>query len=404
MSSIQHVFITGCKGIPAQYGGFETFVEKLTEHRIDQRIQYHVACLSNKTDQFEHNDAHCFDIRVPNIGSAKAIYYDIAALRYCYNYIRANKISHPIVYILACRIGPYAGLFKRLIHRAGGVLYINPDGHEWKRGKWSWPVQKYWMVSEKLMVKHSDLIICDSMNIKKYIHATYPRYRPNTTFIPYGAETKRSTLSDCSPAVSKWFGEKQVQPKEYYLVVGRFVPENNYFAIISEFIRSATDKALVLITGVSNTTFYEKLRMVTNFDQDERIKFVGTVYDQELLQYIRENAYAYLHGHEVGGTNPSLLEALANTELNLLLDVGFNREVAEDGALYWTKEGHSLSELITAADGLSEDEITLLGKRARKRIEDIYNWPYVTEQYEAVFGTNLLTAAPKQGVEMYGGF
>ncbi|MTV85693.1 glycosyl transferase, partial [Streptococcus pneumoniae] len=85
----------------------------------------------------------------------------------------------------------------------------------------------------------------------------------------------------------------------------------------------------------------------TGFDKDLRVKFVGTVYDQELLKYIRENAFAYFHGHEVGGTNPSLLEALASTKLNLLLDVGFNREVGEDGAIYWKKDelAHVIEEV-----------------------------------------------------------
>lgn len=93
----------------------------------------------------------------------------------------------------------------------------------------------------------------------------------------------------------------------------------------------------MLITNVEQNKFYEELREKTGFEKDKRIKFVGTVYDQELLKKIREDAYGYFHGHEVGGTNPSLLEALGSTQLNLLLDVGFNREVAEDGAMYWSK-------------------------------------------------------------------
>ena len=109
-------------------------------------------------------------------------------------------------------------------------------------------------------------------------------------------------------------------------------------------------KDFVIITNVEHNKFYEELKISTGFEQDKRIKFVGTVYDQELLKKIREQAYAYFHGHEVGGTNPSLLEALASTDLNLLLDVGFNREVAEDGALYWSKEENSLAALIENAE------------------------------------------------------
>ena len=100
---------------------------------------------------------------------------------------------------------------------------------------------------------------------------------------------------------------------------------------------------------------------------------------------IRENAYAYFHGHEVGGTNPSLLEALGSTDLNLLLDVGFNKECGEDGALYWTKEPGNLASLIEKADSMRSEEILSLGKKAHKRIEQYYSWKYISEEYEKVF-------------------
>ena len=100
---------------------------------------------------------------------------------------------------------------------------------------------------------------------------------------------------------------------------------------------------------------------------------------------IRENAYGYFHGHEVGGTNPSLLEALGSTRLNLLLDVGFNREVAEDAALYWTKEPGNLAALIDRADALNEEEIAALGAQAKARIADAYSWPYIAGRYAEVF-------------------
>ena len=108
------------------------------------------------------------------------------------------------------------------------------------------------------------------------------------------------------------------------------------------------------------------------FRSDKRIKFVGTVYDQELLKKIRENAYAYFHGHTVGGTNPSLIEALGSTDLNLLVDVGFNKEVAEDCALYWSRKPGSLAKLIDKADQMSADEITEMGRKAKKRVAEEY--------------------------------
>ena len=377
---IRNVFIIGSKGIPANYGGFETFVEKLTEKQVNKSIKYHVACLSDNNNEFEHNGARCFNVKVPNIGAAKAVYYDIVALKECIKYIKKNNIKNSIVYILACRIGPFIGYYKKQLKKLGVTLFVNPDGHEWKRAKWNAAIRQYWRVSERLMVKHADLLICDSINIEKYIKEDYKKYNPKTTFIAYGADIEKSKLSDDDETLLKWYKEKRVKAKEYYLVVGRFVPENNYETMITEFMKSNTTKDFVLITNVEQNKFYEQLRKKTGFDKDSRIKFVGTVYDQELLKKIRENAYGYFHGHEVGGTNPSLLEALATTDLNILLDVGFNREVAMDGALYFNKEEGSLCKLID--NELDNKVILNLGIKAKDRIVEEYSWINIVDKYE----------------------
>ena len=145
------VYIIGSKGIPAKYGGFETFVEKLTEFQKDKDIQYYVACMSENSaksgiteDVFEHNGATCFNIDVPNIGPARAIAYDIAALNKAIEIAKKNKDEAPVFYILACRIGPFISNLKKKIKALGGTLMVNPDGHEWLRAKWSLPVRKYW--------------------------------------------------------------------------------------------------------------------------------------------------------------------------------------------------------------------------------------------------------------------
>ena len=386
----QSVYIIGSKGIPAKYGGFETFVEKLTEYQKDSNIQYYVASMrENSTksgitdDQFEHNGAICFNIDVPNIGPARAIAYDIAAVNKAIELAKKNKDEAPIFYILACRIGPFISGLKKKIRAIGGRLLVNPDGHEWLRAKWSLPVRKYWRFSEKLMVKHADLLVCDSKNIEKYIQEDYKQYQPKTTYIAYGTDTSPSSLKADDAKVRKWYQEKGVSENGYYLVVGRFVPENNYEAMIREFIKSKSKKDFVLITNVEQNKFYDQLLQETGFDKDPRVKFVGTVYDQELLKYIRENAFAYFHGHEVGGTNPSLLEALESTKLNLLLDVGFNREVGEDGALYWKKD--QLASVIDQAEQLDVQAIENLNQKSSKRISEAFTWEKIVTDYEKVF-------------------
>ena len=382
---MQNVFIVGSKGIPGAYGGYETFVDKLTEyHQQHDSLRYHVACKGTEAGETIYHNARCFTIKVPNLGPAQAIWYDVAALDACCRYIRDNRVENAIVYILACRIGPFMGYFVRRLHRLGARVFINPDGHEWLRAKWSAPVRKYWQISERLMVKHADLVICDSVNIERYIQETYAPYKPRTTYIAYGAETRRSRLADDDAGLQAWYAEKGLKKDGYYLVVGRFVPENNYETMIREFMQSKTERDFAIIT-TADEAFLARLEERLHFRADKRIRFVGTVYDQELLMKIRENAWGYFHGHEVGGTNPSLLEAMGSTRLNLLLDVGFNREVGEDAALYWTKEPGSLASLIEYTDKLPRTEIDRLDEAARRRIETAYSWEFIASRYEEVF-------------------
>ena len=381
---MKNVFIVGSKGIPGSYGGYESFVDNLTRlHGGSSKIKYHVACKSTENGEFSYNHARCFKVKVPNIGPAQGIYYDVMALRNCCKYIENNKVETPIVYILACRIGPFTKFFQKKIHKMGGKLFLNPDGHEWKRAKWSWPVRKYWKISEKGMVKHSDLIICDSKKIEDYILETYKGISLKTTFIPYGAEVKKSKIKQEDEVLQKWYKKNKISSNRYCLIVGRLVPENNYETMVIEYMKSKLEKDLVLITD--HNDYLRKLKRRTNYEQDGRIKFVGTVYDQELLKKIRENAYAYIHGHEVGGTNPSLLEALASTKINLLLDVGFNREVAKEGALYWSKEKGDLSKLLDERIHLDDQQRDELGAKAKNRIESSYSWEHIGREYEKVF-------------------
>jgi rhamnosyltransferase len=382
---MKHVFIIGSKGIPAKYGGFETFVEYLTKRKVSEDITYHVSCLGENNDEFYYNNARCFNVKVPDVGSAKAVLYDLMSLQECIRYIKENNLNNSIVYILACRIGPFFAFYKKKLEKMGVKVFVNPDGHEWKRSKWNYWIKRYWKFSERLMVKHADLLVCDSRGIESYIQNEYRHYRPKTTFIAYGADVKASSLADNNAKLVDWYRQHQVKPFEYYLIVGRFVPENNYELMIREFMASNTKKDLVIISNVEQNAFYQQLLEKTKFDRDPRIKFVGTVYDQELLKKIREQAYGYLHGHEVGGTNPSLLEALASTKINLLLDVVFNKEVGADGALYFTKEQGSLSQLINIADQYTQEQIELLGAKAKDRIIKEYSWDKIVSHYEQLF-------------------
>lgn len=402
--AVQHVFIVGAKSI-GQYGGYETFVDRLIgEHENEPGIQYHIACkangdgfmdeskLSNITitkknkdgsvAEFIYRNAHIFKIQCPNIGPAVAICYDRAALLYGINYCKEHHIDHPVFYILTCRIGLFIWTLAFRIRAIGGKYYLNPDGHEWKRRKWNKLVRAYWKWSEKRMVNCADMIICDSVNIEKYIRSEYDV--KNTAYIAYGADISPSALSDNSPEFTEWLNDKGLKQGEYYLAVGRLVPENNYEIMIREFMGSKSKKNFALITN-ANDKFLAELEEKLHFKSDSRIKFAGTVYDKELLKKIRESAHGYLHGHEVGGTNPSLLEALGSTELNLLLNVGFNREVGQDTALYWGKEAGSLSSLIDRADRIGGELRMEYGLKAKARVKEAYSWRHIGDEYMKVW-------------------
>ncbi|WP_264739730.1 beta 1-4 rhamnosyltransferase Cps2T [Cytobacillus firmus] len=382
---MKNIFIIGSKGIPAKYGGFETFVEQLTARKVSNNIMYHVSCLGDDNNEFYHNNARCFSVKVPNVGSARAVLYDLLSLQECIKYIQEKQLKNCIVYILACRIGPFFSHYKTKLEKMGVKVFVNPDGHEWKRSKWNYWIKKYWKLSEKLMVKNADLLVCDSMGIESYVLSDYEMFSPKTTFIAYGADITPSMISNDDMKLKAWYTEHDLKSKEYFLVVGRFVPENNYELMIKEFMKSTSKKDFVLIANVEKNDFFEQLKQSTLFEQDHRIKFVGTVYDQELLKKIRENAYGYFHGHEVGGTNPSLLEALASTSLNLLLDVVFNKEVGKEGAVYFSKEPGSLASLINKVETYNLNQIEILGKAAKERIRAEYSWDKIVNDYESLF-------------------
>ena len=408
---MRHIFIIGAKSI-GQYGGYESFLDKLTEqHKNEKSIQYYIVTKANgagcmdetkllgvssvrkagvgksenqEVISFKYNNANVLKLKTLQIGAAQAILYDIRAMQWCISYIKRHHIESPIIYVLACRIGPFFKPLIEKVHSLGGKVYVNPDGHEWKRSKWPRLIRMYWKESERLMVKQADLLVCDSVIIENYIKSEYAAYSPLTVYISYGADIRKSIISDDDPKYLNWLSEHKIKPFNYYMCCGRFVPENSFEIMIREFMRSNSSRDFVIIT-TKNDRFLDKLDNRLGWRRDKRIKLVGTVYDSELLKKIRENAYGNFHGHTVGGTNPSLLEALSSTDLNLLIDVGFNRVVANDSALYWNSVEGSLSRLIDEADIMDDHQRSLYGSKAKERIKDSFSWDYIGNKYKELW-------------------
>ncbi|NYS48863.1 DUF1972 domain-containing protein [Streptococcus danieliae] len=379
---MQDVYLIGSRGLPAKYGGFETFVQELVTRKQDPRIVYHVACLSDEGSyqHFDFQGTDCFTICPPQLGPARVIAYDTMALHYALKLAEASVSDKPVFYILGNTMGPLIRFFIKRIHRLGGRLLINPDGLEWRRTKWPKPVRAYLKLAERVMAQQADLVVADNPGIASYLDETYGSL-PVTT-IAYGTDLEASNLATDSTDFQAFLKEWDLLAGDYYLIVGRFVAENNYETMLREFMQTASQRPLVLVCNYQGSAYFERLRQQTGFDQDPRIRFVGTVYDQDLLKKIRQEAYAYLHGHEVGGTNPGLLEALAQSDVNLVLGVDFNRLVAEDTALYWTKEPGDLVSLLEKIDTKRPSH---LGEEAKKRMREFYSWEKIVKDYEGVF-------------------
>lgn len=386
---IRNIFIIGAKSI-GQYGGYESFVDNLTQlHQKIPDLQYRILTKGNSGKNPDScssvvHGAEVVRINVPDIGHLQALVYDIRAWKYCLEYIRKNRIESPVIYVLACRRWlPFKRLVKEA-HRLGGTVFVNPDGHEWQRTKWPAIVRLYLKLCEKAMIPSADLVVCDSLCIEKYISEAYSTCRPVTKYIAYGADPAPSLLENSSREFTHWLKENNVSAQGYFMCCGRFVPENNFEVIIREFMKSRCEKKLVIIT-TENRRLMKKLQRKLHFENDPRIHFAGPVYEKELLKKIRENAFANIHGHMVGGTNPNLLESLASTSVNLVYDVCFNREVAEDAALYWSLEEGNLAGLIDRAENLIPETRNAMEQKGKNRIYSAYSWNKISGQYEELF-------------------
>lgn len=383
---MKNIIIIGSRGYEKEYGGWETFVTNLINNYDDKDTKFYVAELNHnkKNRNVEvRNGVTCPQIYVPKQGFVTMFTFVVKAVLYFKKYIKKEKLDNVVMYILGCRVGPLFSIIHRSLNKMGVKIVINPDGLEWKREKWAWWIKQCFKISERTMIKSSDYVVCDSKAIEDYVKDKYKKYNKQTTFIAYGAYLK--DIKDIDKKTKVFMDKYDIKKREYYLIVGRFVPENNYELIIKEFIKSNTKKDLVIVSNVEKNKFYEKLKEKTGFEKDKRIKFVGPVYDQEILVRLRKNAKAYIHGHSAGGTNPSLLEALSITDVNILYNAVYNEEVGEDATLYFSKEEGSLCKQIEKIEKFKSKEQSEFGQKAKQRIIDEYTWEIVVKKYKKLF-------------------
>lgn len=180
---MKNIFIIGTNVNPASSGSFETFVDELIKGRKDKNIKYHVACKGKENGELEYNNARCFSVKVPEIGVMQSIYYNNKAFKESIKYIKENDLDDSIIFILACKTGPFIGHYKKILEDLEIPLLAKLSGHELNGDKWS---NHYKKISVRLMVKYSDLLICDSKKVEEDINKYYKEYYPETTLIENG--------------------------------------------------------------------------------------------------------------------------------------------------------------------------------------------------------------------------
>ena len=377
---MKHIFIIGSRGYSAKYGGWETFVTKLVDNYNDENTTFHISGLSDEKDKLENkikDNIITDSFYIKQNGGLKMLLCTIKAFKHYLKHIKSNNVKNAYIYVLGLKLGPLLKLYKSKINKLGITILVNPDGLEHERSKWRYPVKKFFLLSEKWMLFNCNIIVCYEKGIKKYIDSKYPSLRKKTIYIAYG--TSKADLSRVNE--KEVLEEYNLKKDNYLLMVGRFVPENNYELVINEFMKSNINKKLVIISNLSSSNYYKEVTMKTNCQNDDRIQFINGVYDEKKLSTIRKNAFAYIHGHSVGGTNPSLLEALSLTNLNILYDVNFNKDVGKDSCIYFKNEG-SLTKIL---DNIKDYDRKELGKEAKKIIEENFTWNIIVNKYKHIF-------------------
>jgi len=351
------VALLGSRGIPARYGGFETVVEELANHLPKDRFRLYVTCESSLRGlgSVPSNVRTLYIPVVEKLRVVSEVVHDALFLAW-------SGFAGVDVVLL---FGYAASLFCLLPRLLGKTVVVNVDGLEWKRRKFPRPVRWALKIAEMIVARVATILVCDSRAIGAYYRQ---RYGVDSVYIPNPGRA-------CMPEDIESLRQFRLEPRGYYSVVARLEPENNLHIIIEGFNKSNSTKKLAIVGPLNTSTYVKSLLMM----QNKRLLFLGGVYERPRLIAIRKNSFAYIHGQEVGGTSPSLLESMACGTAVLSLDVPYNREVARDAALYFTN-ATELAERITSLE--SDDERTRnMRQRAAKIVEQEYSTAVVVNRY-----------------------
>jgi rhamnosyltransferase len=274
--------------------------------------------------------------------------------------------------------GPAGGMFGYLVHKYGKILITNPDGLNWKRAKWNKLIQTGFRTFEYLATKFSDYIACDSYGIEQHIQESY---NTKKTFVAeYGAYPNNYLMKE-DEAIHSILKKYGILKNAYHLVVSRLEPENHVHIIINGYVQKKRKYPLLIVGNLSDTKYINSLKSISNND----VLFVGGIYNKVELEVVRANALDYLHGHSVGGTNPSLLEAMASKNLCVCHDNKFNREVVNENGLFFKNE----SNINTYIEEIEENskKFDKMREGVFNKIMSYYTWDAITAKYNNSFQT-----------------
>jgi glycosyltransferase involved in cell wall biosynthesis len=351
--------ILGTRGIPNHYGGFEHISEYVSEGLV--RKGHSVTVYNSHNHPYTANNwngvdiVHCYDPEYL-IGTAGQFAYDFNCLA------DARKRNFDVVLLMGYTSSSVWGK----LYPKDSAIITNMDGLEWKRSKYSKPVQRFLKYAEKLAVKHSQFYIADSRVIKGYLK---DKYQIDSRYIPYGADL-------FSEQEREQFDKSEAQQEDYFLLMARMEPENNIESILEGFNNSTSRKNFKVLGDTGNR--FGKY-ITHKFKNDERIQFKGSIFDNTAVRSLQNNSYLYFHGHSVGGTNPSLLEAMASEALIAAHDNPFNKSVLSSDAFYFNNaaEVRNLVENVQRHD----TEKTMVKNNLHK-IQYQFNWEKIIDEYE----------------------
>lgn len=383
-----NVFIIGARGYTVKYGGWETLVHGLVDNQQNQNIKYYVIEVVHSKDQegiIEIDGIYVIKRYQKKLGGLTMILSDEKAFRFVTSYIKHNKLNNTVILYLGARIGPIQWLLQSYYRSSGAIIMENPAGLEWKRPKWGLTGMIYQYISCYFTAIASDYIVCDSEGIRDIYEKWINKPKIKYEFVAYGSYPPEKLNSVMPDKVEAYFKKFEIKTGEYYLIVNRFMPENSYELILDEFVKSETKKEFIVVSNIDQEKiYYDKLAKKIPFEKDKRIKFVGSMYDAEILNYLRQYAFAYINGHTLGGTNPGLLEAMATTSVVLAYDVVFSREVCDKYAFYYDTK-HTMREAMKKCESITDEERRILIEKSRKRMKEKYDWVDIAKGYEELF-------------------